>query len=407
MTSPEPPPGPHPPPETNDPAARTAMDGQQPAPPSDGSYFITLSTPHRDSRDAVIWPVRVAAAWSWRLLTIAIALYLVLIVFSKIHIVAFAFIVALFFTAVLHPLEKRLESLGLHKSAAASLVLFAGLIVFGLIAWFVVVQITSHANTLGDQLTKVSEQIRDWLQNGPFHLREADLNNFTNSITNAIKNNQGKLVSGAVSTARTVFEVLGGLALSIFSTFFLLRDGDLIWRWVLRLMPTPAREQVDYAGRHGWFSLGGYVRGQVIIAFIHAVTITILLFILRIPLAAALGVLIFLGSFIPILGLTISGALCVGVALLEHGVGAAIVVAIAIVVLVQVEGHLLQPIIMSRAVHIHPLAVVLAVAAGTTIYGIVGALIAVPLVAFLNAFMRALREWRQDAAAGRDKAANA
>jgi predicted PurR-regulated permease PerM len=172
-------------------------------------------------------------------------------------------------------------------------------------------------------------------------------------------------------------------------------------------MPGPARQQVDYAGRRGWFSLGGYVRGQVIIAFIHAVTITILLFILRIPLAAALGVLIFLGSFIPILGLTISGALCVGVALLEHGVGAAIIVAIAIIVLVQVEGHLLQPIIMSRAVHIHPLAVVLAVAAGTVVYGIVGALIAVPLVAFLNAFVHGLREARQEAAADRGNAANA
>ena len=407
MTSPEPPPDPHPPAELNDPAARAAMDGQQPAPPSDGSDFITLSTPHRDSRDAVIWPVRVAAAWSWRLLVIGAGLYVVIVLFSKIHLVAFAFILALFFTAVLNPLEKRLETLGLHKSAAASLVLLAGIVVFGLIAWFVVVQITSHANTLGDQLTKVSEQIRDWLENGPFHFREADLNNFTNSITNAIKNNQGKLVSGAVSTARTIFEVLGGLALSVFSTFFLLRDGDLIWRWVLRLMPAPARQQVDYAGRRGWFSLGGYVRGQVLIAFIHAVTITILLFILRIPLAAALGVLIFLGSFIPILGLTISGALCVGVALLEHGVGAAIVVAIAIILLVQAEGHLLQPIIMSRAVHIHPLAVVLAVAAGTTIYGIVGALIAVPLVAFVNAFVRALREWRQDAAAEREKAAKA
>jgi putative heme transporter len=407
MTSPEPPPDQHPPAEANDPGARAAVDGQQPAQPSDGSDFITLSTPHRDSRDAVIWPVRVAAAWSWRLLVLAAGLYVVILLFSKIHLVAFAFIVALFFTAVLNPVDKWLESLGLHKSAAASLVLLAGIVVFGLIGWFVVVQITSHANTLGDQLTKVSEQIRDWLENGPFHLREADLNNFTNSITDTIKNNQGKLVSGVVSTARTVFEVLGGLALSIFSTFFLLRDGDIIWRWVLHLMPAPARQQVDYAGRRGWFSLGGYVRGQVIIAFIHAVTITILLFILRIPLAPALGVLIFLGSFIPILGLTISGALCIGVALLEHGVGAAIIVAIAIIVLVQIEGHLLQPIIMSRAVHIHPLAVVLAVAAGTVIYGIVGALIAVPLVAFLNAFVRALREARQDTAADRGKAANA
>ena len=369
--------------------------------PNDGSDFITLSTPHRSSKDAVIWPVRVAAAWSWRLLVVAAAIYLVFMVFSKIHIVAFSFIVALFFTAVLNTLDKRLEGFGLHKSAAASLVLLAGVVVFGLIGWFVVVQITSHANTLGDQLTRVSEQIRDWLKNGPFHLKEADLDNFTNSITNAIKTNQGKLVSGAVSTARTLFEVLGGLALALFSTFFMLRDGDIIWRWVLRLVPAPARQQVDEAGRRGWFSLGGYVRGQVLIAFIHAVTITILLFILRIPLAAALGVLIFLGSFIPILGLTISGALCVGVALLEHGAGAALIVAIAIILLVQAEGHLLQPIIMSRAVHIHPLAVVLAVAVGTTVYGIVGALIAVPLVAFLNAFVRALRESRRDAVESR------
>jgi putative heme transporter len=401
MTSAEPP---HDPPSTADAGdlgAPVAMDGQQAIPPNDGSDFITLSTPHRSSEDAVIWPVRVAAAWSWRLLVVAAAIYLVFMVFSKIHIVAFSFIVALFFTAVLNTLDKRLEGFGLHKSAAASLVLLAGVVVFGLIGWFVVVQITSHANTLGDQLTRVSEQIRDWLKNGPFHLKEADLDNFTNSITNAIKTNQGKLVSGAVATARTLFEVLGGLALALFSTFFMLRDGDIIWRWVLRLVPAPARQQVDEAGRRGWFSLGGYVRGQVLIAFIHAVTITILLFILRIPLAAALGVLIFLGSFIPILGLTISGALCVGVALLEHGAGAALIVAIAIILLVQAEGHLLQPIIMSRAVHIHPLAVVLAVAVGTTVYGIVGALIAVPLVAFLNAFVRALRESRRDAVESR------
>jgi predicted PurR-regulated permease PerM len=362
-----------------------------PAVPNDGSDFITLSTPDRSSTDAVIWPIRVAAAWSWRLLVIAVGVYVVLLVLQKVSLVAFAVIVALFFTAVLHPLEKRLEGAGLQKSFATAIVLLGGVIVVGLIGWFVVVQITSHANTLGDQLTKVSEQISDWLKTGPFHLKQADLDRFTNSITTAIKNNQGKLVSGVVSTAQTIFEVIGGLLLAIFTTFFLLRDGDIIWRWALRLVPGPAREPIDRAGRRGWHSLGGYVRGQVLIALIHAVTITILLFVLRIPLAAALGVLIFLGSFIPILGLTISGTLCVGVALLEHGVGAALVVGIAIVLLVQAEGHLLQPIIMSRAVHIHPLAVVIAVAAGTTIYGIVGALIAVPLVAFLNSFVRALR----------------
>jgi putative heme transporter len=376
---------------------KASAENAEPAVPNDGSDFITLSTPDRSSTEAVIWPIRVAAAWAWRFLVVGAFVYFTLRLLDKISLVVFAVVIALFLTAVLHPPEKRLETLGLRKSFATALVLLAGVAVFGLIGWFVVVQITSHASTLGDQLTRVSDKIRDWLKNGPFHLNEADLDNFANSITNTIKNNQGKLVSGALTTAQSVFEFLGGLALAIFSAFFFLRDGDAIWRWVLRLVPTPARESIDHAGRRGWHSLGGYVRGQVLIALFHAVTITILLLVLRIPLAAALGVLIFLGSFIPILGLTISGALCVGVALLEHGVGAAIVVAVAIIVLVQAEGHLLQPIIMSRAVHIHPLAVVLAVAAGTTLYGIVGALIAVPLVAFLNSFIRGLRGAPADA----------
>ncbi len=134
------------------------------------------------------------------------------------------------------------------------------------------------------------------------------------------------------------------------------------------------------------------MRGQVLIAVFHGVSVTIVLLILRVPLAAALGVLIFLGSFIPLVGLTVTGALCVAVALLEHGFTAAIVVAIAIIVLVQLEAHLLQPLIMSRSVEVHPLAIALAVLTGTTLSGIVGALLAVPFVAFVNSTVAALRD---------------
>jgi len=148
---------------------------------------------------------------------------------------------------------------------------------------------------------------------------------------------------------------------------------------------------VDVAGRTGWRTLGGYMRGQVLIALFHGVSVMILLFILRIPLAAALGVLIFLGSFVPLVGLTVTGALCVAVALLEHGVTAGIIVAVSIIVLVQVEAHLLQPLIMSRSVELHPLAIALAVLTGTIVAGIVGALLAVPFVAFLNTTIGALR----------------
>jgi putative heme transporter len=185
--------------------------------------------------------------------------------------------------------------------------------------------------------------------------------------------------------------VAGAALLVLLATFFMLRDGDQIWHWVLSFIPRAAHESVDRAGRMGWRTFGGYMRGQVLIAVFHGVTITLVLLILRVPLAAALGVLIFLGSFIPLLGLTATGALCVAVALLEHGVTSAIVVAVAIVVLVQIEGHVLQPVIMSRSVNIHPLAVAVSVFAGTALAGIPGALIAVPLVAFLNTAVRAIR----------------
>lgn len=347
--------------------------------------------------EAVIWPVRVASEWAGRLLIIALGLYIFVRILERISLVAFAIVLALFFAAVLHPLETRVrKSFGGRKSLSTAVVLLAGIIVFGLITWFVVAQISSHSGELADQVSRVGDRLRNWLKTGPLHLKDADVDTAITNLTNAIKTHQGTLVAQGLSTVSTVVEWLGGLFLSLISTFFLLRDGDIIWRWVLRLTPRAARARIDYAGERGWHTLGGYIRGQVTIAVIHAVTISVALLILQVPLAAALGVVIFLGSFIPILGLTIAGALCVGVTLLEHGVTAAVIILVIIVLLVQAEGNILQPLIMSRAVHIHPLAVAVSVAAGTTLYGIVGALVSVPLVAFLNSFIRGLRNEAAD-----------
>jgi predicted PurR-regulated permease PerM len=269
--------------------------------------------------------------------------------------------------------------------------LLLGFVVLGGIGYFVVWQITTHATQLGNQITDFANKARDWLQTGPLHLKQADLDNLVNNISSTIRRNQGRIVSGAIETVRTLAELLAAVLLILFSTFFMLRDGEQIWRWLLRFFPRPAHARVDRAAHLGWRTFGGYMRGQVLIALFHGVTVTIILLILRVPLAAALGVLIFLGSFVPLLGLTVTGALVVAVATLEHGITAGIVVAVSIIVLFQVEGHLLQPIIMSRAVAVHPLAVAVAVFAGTTLLGIPGALIAVPLVAFANTTVRALR----------------
>jgi predicted PurR-regulated permease PerM len=350
-----------------------------------------LSPPRADANEGVTWPVRVAAAWSWRLLVIALAIYVLAKIFTRVELVAFSFVVALFFTAVLHPLEVQLRRIPGPRSVSAALALLIGLAILGGIGWFVSWQISTHASQIGDQITNFVDKTRDWLRTGPLHLKSSDLDKLADKITKTVKEHQSQVISGAIETVRTVIEALGAILLILLSTFFLLRDGDQIWNWVLRLFPKAAQPRLDIAGRAGWRTLGGYMRGQVLIALFHGVSVMIVLFVLKVPLAAALGVLIFLGSFIPLLGLTATGALCVAVAMLEHGVTAAIVVAVSITVLFQLEAHLLQPLILSRSVEVHPLAVALSVLTGTILAGIVGALLAVPFVAFLNATVSALR----------------
>lgn len=351
-----------------------------------------LSDTRRDAVEAVTWQVRVAAAWTWRLLLLLIGIVVLAKVFLRLELVVFSFVLALFLTAVLHPVERRLRRLlpG-PKSLPAALALLIGIAALVGIGWFVTWQISSHSDQLTSQLTQFVDKTRNWLRTGPFHVKSADLDKLSKQITDSLKNHQGAVINGAIQTVRTVAEVAGSFLLILLTTFFLLRDGEEIWAWVMRLFPERAHRRVDVAGRVGWVNFGGYMRGQLIIALIHGISVTIVLLVLNVPLAAALGVLIFLGSFIPLLGLTISGSIAVAIALLEHGVTAALVVAISIIVLFQIEAHLLQPIIMSRSVELHPLAIALVVLTGTILAGIPGALIAVPLAAFLNTTVHALR----------------
>ena len=365
--------------------------GELPTEPPEVTTPI-LSNPHRDANEAVSWGVRVAAAWMWRLLVIGAGLYVLGHIFLSIELVAFSFILALFLTAVLHPLERVLRVVPGPRSLSAALALLIGVLVLAGIGAFVVWQITTHTQQLGDQISSFVQKTRNWLQTGPLHLKSSDLDKLVDNITSTIKSHQGALVSGAIATVRTVAEAFGAILLILLSTFFLLRDGSEIWEWVLRFFPRPAQERADFAARVGWRTFGGYMRGQVLIALFHGVSVFFVLLILRVPLAAALAVLIFLGSFVPLIGLTVTGALCTVVALLEHGWTAAIVVAVAIIVLVQLEAHLLQPFIMSRSVEVHPLAIALSVITGTLLAGIVGALLAVPFVAFLNSTVHALRD---------------
>jgi predicted PurR-regulated permease PerM len=210
------------------------------------------------------------------------------------------------------------------------------------------------------------------------------------SIKQAVLDNREAVTSGAVTTATSVGRVVTGLVLVMFILFFFLRDGKKIWDWVVGLAPRRARAKLDGAANRAWWTLGGYVRATVLVAFVDAIGIGLGLVILGVPLAFPLIAFVFLASFIPIIGALLSGIVAVLVALVTVGLVKAIIVLIVVIAVQQLEAHVLQPVLMGRAVHVHPLAVALSITAGVIIAGISGALLAVPLVACANAAVKYL-----------------
>ncbi|MGN6599020.1 MAG: AI-2E family transporter [Actinomycetes bacterium] len=338
----------------------------------------------RQPGEAVSWSLRVAGEWSLRFLLLVGALFVLWRLLDAVGLVTISLVVALLVTALLQPAVAALQHRGTPTPLAVVAVFILGIASLGLIGWFVVTQVSSNFSTLAGQVVDAENAIREWLVSGPLHISEKQLDAIGNDIVKAINDNRQRIASGVFTTASTAIEAISGLLLVLVSIFFLLRDGSTVWRWVVQLFPLSARGDVHVAGRLAWRTLSGYVRGVVLVACADAVTVTIVLLIVRIPLAIALGVLIFVGAFVPLIGLLVTGTLCVLVALVSHGVGAALVVAIAIILAVQAEGQLLHPFVMSRAVRVHPLAVVISVTAGTIVAGIFGALIAVPVVAVAN-----------------------
>jgi predicted PurR-regulated permease PerM len=221
-------------------------------------------------------------------------------------------------------------------------------------------------------------------------LSEAQLSSGLERLRTAITENQSVLTSGALSTATTVGHVVAGFFLALFTLFFYLRDGGQIWSFLCRLLPRPARIPTARAGHYSWHTLVSYVRATVLVAFVDAVGIGIGLAILQVPLALPLAALVFLGAFIPVIGATLTGAVAVLVALVTQGPISALIVLGVVIAVQQLEGHVLQPLIMGRAVALHPLAVILAITTGVVTAGIIGGLVAVPLLAVLNTAVRYL-----------------
>jgi predicted PurR-regulated permease PerM len=363
----------------------------EPSPPE--PFELHPTTASRDDAD-VPHALRIAAAWSWRLIVIGVVAWAVLRLVGEIKFVIIPLAIALLLSALLAPAVGWLLRARLPRSLATAVVLLLGIAAVAGTLTLVVNEFINGAPDLADNAGRGVQQIQSWLRTGPLHLSDSQVNSYVAQGQQWLNDNRERLTSTGLSTAGTVAEVLTGALLVLFSTFFFLRDGRRIWRFLVRLLPVGARWRVDDAGQASWATLGSYVRATVLVAFIDAVGIGIFLVIFRVQFAFALAALVFLGAFIPIVGATLSGAVAVLVALVDRGPVIALIILGVVIGVQQLEGHVLQPLIMGRAVAIHPLVVIVGIATGVVTAGIVGALVAVPLIAVLNTAVRRLSKRR-------------
>jgi predicted PurR-regulated permease PerM len=336
--------------------------------------------------------LQTAAAWSWRLLLVAIIIYLITRLLGILYIVVVPCVAALLLTALLQPLTARLRRAGLPALSATWVTLLIAAVVLGAVVMLVANRITADYPTVLAETKHTIAQVQSWLAGPPFHIKNSDIQKFLNNIPSYLSKHKALVEGTVVTGGKIASEFFGGLVLMLFVTFFLIKDGDRIWKWFLGAMSTGTARRMDRAGQAAWLVVVYYMRGTVAVAAIHAVVIGVALWIMGVPLAVPLAVLVFLAAFIPLVGLLLAGALAVLVTLATKGWIDAVVLVGILIVEDQLEAHLLQPQVVGRVIRMHPLAVILSLAVGAVVAGIPGAVVAVPVVAVIT---RALPELRR------------
>ncbi|WP_241975906.1 MULTISPECIES: AI-2E family transporter [Cryobacterium] len=340
--------------------------------------------------------LRLAAAWSWRLLALTAAIAVFIFIVIQLRLIVIPVLVAVLVSALLVPLVGFLVRHRWPRGLAVAAALLGTLAVVAGLITLAVTQIAVGTVGLNDRVAASYQSLKAVLLASPLQLTEPELNAFLQQVWKAVQADSQVFVSGALTVGSSLGHLLTGLLLALFSLLFILIDGRGIWAWVVRIFPQRARAAVDGAGTVGWAALGNFAKVQILVASIDAVGIGVGAALLGVPLAIPIGVLVFLGSFIPIIGAVAAGAVAVVIALIFNGWVVALLMLGVVLLVQQVEGHVLQPLIMGTAVKVHPLGVVLAVAAGSLLAGIAGALFAVPVAAVLNVMITYINSgvWR-------------
>lgn len=350
------------------------------------------------SAEDLPYAVRIAASWAWRTGVILLMGGTLIWLMSKISLLIIPVLVAALMAGLLYPVVAWLTRHGVPRGLSVAITELGMIaVVLGALA-LVGRQLVTGFSDLRDQALQGVHQVQGWLSAGPLHLSADQIDKYVQDGVNVLQNNSSSILSGALTFGSTAGHFGVGLLLALFVLIFFLLEGARIWSFLVRLLPHVARRGADGAGRHGWGSMVSYVRIQLFVAFIDAVGIGGGAAIIGVPLALPLGVLVLLGSFIPVVGALVTGSVAILLALVANGLVNALIM-LAIVLGVQLlESHVLQPLVMGKAVSLHPVAVILAVAAGSFLAGIPGALFAVPTLAVANTAVRyvASRGWEDD-----------
>jgi predicted PurR-regulated permease PerM len=325
-----------------------------------------------------------AAAWSWRLLLVGLLIYVAFRVASALQLVVLPCFAALLLTALLQPLTARLRRAGLHSLAATWCTILAAVVVLAGVGTLAANRVSADYQRLATEVHNTARKVQISLAGPPFHVNSVRLQQYSNQLVLFLSQHKSVVAGTVVTGGKIVLELLTGLVLTVFITFFLLKDGVRIWSWLMSALRPPARKRADNAGLAAWTALVNYVRGTSIVAAIHAVSIGLALWILGVPLLVPLIILVFVAAFVPLVGILVAGALAILVTLGTRGWPAALILLAVFLLENQVESHLLQPLVVGRIVRLHPLAIILVLAVGGIVAGIPGAIVAVPAAAAIS-----------------------
>lgn len=343
-----------------------------------------------DNIHPVPTPVQAAASWAWRILVIVAAAAAAMWGVSKLSEIVIPVLIAILLGSLLVPAVGYLRSKRWPTWLAITTTLVGTVALIGGLLTVAVIQIIQGSRDVAGRAVEFWDGVKVFLHDSPLGLTDKEINGYVDSAVTKLQSDSSALLDGAVSIGSGVGHAGVGVALAFFTLLFILIDGPRIWSWTVSLFPKAAREKADGAGQAAWTTLSSFARIQVLVAGFDAFGIGLGAFLLGVPMAVPIAILVFLGAFIPVVGALVAGTAAVLLALLYCGPWVAVWMLVVIIAVQQIEGHLLQPLVMGSAVNVHPLAVVLAVAIGSIVAGIPGALFAVPAAAVVNVVTRHL-----------------